>query len=254
VSPAGFEAKVAIVTGSAGGLGRAVALAFATRGAKVALADTNGNANLETLDLIEATGGRAIAVTTDVADKASVADMVRETIDRFGRLDIAVNNAGIEQQPGHFLDLDEEVFDRVLAVNLRGIFLCMQTEIRAMLPQNKGAIVNITSITDEIGAAGNPAYVASKHGALGLTRSVALEFAKMGIRINAVSPGGMRTAMFESVENLHPELVARGVALHPIGRIANLDEVVSAVLFLASDEASFILGHSLKVDGGYTAA
>jgi NAD(P)-dependent dehydrogenase (short-subunit alcohol dehydrogenase family) len=254
VSHANFAEKVVIVTGSGGGLGRAVALAFASRKAKVALADINGNANFETLHSIEAAGGHAIAITTDVADKASVADMVRETVGKLGDLDIAVNNAGIEQQPGFFLDLEEEVFDRVLSVNLRGIFLCMQAEIRAMLPQNKGAIVNITSITDEIGAAGNPAYVASKHGALGLTRSIALEFAKLGIRINAVSPGGMRTAMYEAVEKLHPDVIARGLALHPIGRIANLDEVVNAVLFLASDEASFILGHSLKVDGGYTAA
>ena len=249
-----FEEKVVIVTGSAGGLGRAIALTFASRGAKVALADTNEDANLQTLQLIENAGGQAIAITTDVADRASVADMVRETVDRLGDLDIAVNNAGIEQQPGFFLDLKEDVFDRVIAVNLRGIFLCMQAEIRAMLPRNKGAIVNVTSITDEIAAVGNPAYVASKHGALGLTRSIALEFAKVGIRINAVSPGGMRTPMYESVERLHPELVARGLALHPIGRIADLEEVVSAVLFLASDEASFILGHSLKVDGGYTAA
>ena len=250
----GFEEKVVIVTGSAGGLGRAIALAFASCKAKVALVDINRTANLETLSLIENTGGQAIAITTDVTDRASVADMVRETVSRLGGLDIAVNNAGVEQQPGFFLDLKEDVFDRVIAVNLRGVFLCMQAEIRAMLPQNKGAIVNITSITDEIAAAENPAYVASKHGALGLTRSVALEFAKLGIRVNAVSPGGMRTPMYESVEKLHPELVARGLALHPIGRIANLNEVVSAVQFLASDEASFILGHSLKVDGGYTAA
>lgn len=249
-----FEGKVVIVTGSAGGLGRAIALAFARQGAKVALADINKDGNLDTLQLVNQTGGEAIAISANVADRASVAEMVRETVTRLGDLDIAVNNAGIEQPPGLFLDLEEDLFDRVIAVNLRGIYLCMQAEIRAMLPRNKGAIVNITSITDEIGAAGNPAYVASKHGALGLTRSLALEFAKLGIRINAVSPGGMRTPMYESVERLHPELVARGLALHPIGRIADLEEVVNAVLFLASDDASFILGHSLKVDGGYTAA
>jgi NAD(P)-dependent dehydrogenase (short-subunit alcohol dehydrogenase family) len=254
VGRARFEEKVVIVTGSAGGLGRAMALNFASQGAKIALADINNDGNLDTLELVKKAGGKAIAISTDVADRASVNEMVRETVTRLGDVDIAVNNAGVEQLPGFFLDLEDDVFDRVIAVNLRGVFLCMQAEIRAMLPRNNGVIVNVTSITDEIGAAGNPAYVASKHGALGLTRSLALEFAKLGIRINAVSPGGMRTPMYEAVERLHPELIARGLALHPIGRIADLEEVVNAVLFLASDEASFILGHSLKVDGGYTAA
>ena len=249
-----FDEKVVIVTGSAGGLGRAIALTFAREGAKVALADINKDGNLETLELVKKAGGQAIAISANVAVKASVDELVRETVAKLGDVDIAVNNAGVEQPPGFFLDLEEDVFDGVMAVNLRGVFLCMQAEIRAMLPRHKGAIVNVTSITDEIGAAGNPAYVASKHAALGLTRSLALEFAQSGIRINAVSPGGMRTAMYESVERLHPELIARGLALHPIGRIADLQEVVNAVLFLASDDASFILGHSLKVDGGYTAA
>jgi NAD(P)-dependent dehydrogenase (short-subunit alcohol dehydrogenase family) len=254
VGRARFEEKVVIVTGTAGGLGRAIALTFASQGAKIALADINKDGNLDTLELVRKAGGKAIAISTDVADRDCVNEMVRETVTRLGDIDIAVNNAGVEQPPGLFLDLEEDVFDRVIAVNLRGVFLCMQAEIRAMLPRNKGVIVNVTSIADEIGAAGNPAYVASKHGALGLTRSLALEFAKLGIRINAVSPGGMRTPMYEAVERLHPELIARGLALHPIGRIADLEEVVNAVLFLASDEASFILGHSLKVDGGYTAA
>jgi NAD(P)-dependent dehydrogenase (short-subunit alcohol dehydrogenase family) len=249
-----FNDKAVIVTGAASGLGRATALAFAHEGARVALADINGAANSELLETIEKLGGQAIALACNVASKESVCKMVSETVETFGGLDIAINNAGIEQPPGRFLDLAEETFDRVMSINLRGVFLCMQAEIREMLLRNKGAIVNVTSITDEIAAAGNPSYVASKHGALGLTRSLALEFATSGVRINAVSPGGMRTPMYEAVEKSHPELVARGVALHPIGRIADLNEVVNAILFLASDEASFILGHSLKVDGGYTVA
>ncbi len=241
-----------IVTGAGGGLGRATALAFASEGAKVALADIDEAANRESLNMLEKSGGTAIAVTANVADRSSVAHMVARTVDEWGGLDIAINNAGTEHPPTAFLDLTDATFDRVMAVNLRGVFLCMQAEIRAMLPRNKGVIVNITSVTDEVGAAGMPFYVASKHGALGLTRSIALEFAPLGIRINAVGPGGMRTAMYESVEKSHPEFIARGLALHPIGRVAELAEVAAAVLFLASDEASFIVGQSLKVDGGFT--
>ena len=247
-----FHQKSVIVTGSGSGLGRTVAQMFATEGASVALADINDDGNAQSLALIRAAGGSALALHVDVASPESVREMVDRTTASFGGLDIAINNAGIEQMPTAFLEADDEAFRRVIDVNLRGVWLCMQAQIRAMLPKSRGAIVNVTSITDQVGAVGNPFYVASKHGALGLTRSVALEFAKSGIRINAVSPAGIRTPLFEQVEKHNPEFVARGVALHPMGRIATAEEVANVVLFLASDDASYILGHSLKVDGGYT--
>ncbi len=247
-------AQTVLVTGSGSGLGRATAVAFAEKGANLVLADISEDGNAETLALVLKTSGQGVAVTADVSRADDVARMVGEALARFGSLDVAINNAGIEQTPQPFTDVDDETYDRVMDVNCRGVWRCMKAEIAAMLPKGRGAIVNVTSITDEVGAAGNPIYVASKHAVLGLTRSAALEYAKSGIRVNAVSPAGIRTKLFEEVERLHPEHVARGMALHPIGRVATPEEVARVIRFLASDDASYITGHSLKVDGGYTAA
>ena len=248
-----FTDRTALVTGGGSGLGRATALAFAELGANVAIADIDANANEETLALLRQKTDKAFAHTTDVSNEESVKSLVRETIARFNSLDAAINNAGVEQQPQSFLEANDAVFDSVMNVNLRGVWYCMKAELDVMVPRGRGAIVNVTSITDSVGAVGNPIYVASKHAVLGLTRSAALEFAKCGIRINAVSPAGIRTRLYEEVEKRNPEFVARGLALHPIGRIASAEEVARTICFLASDDASYILGHSLKVDGGYTA-
>lgn len=249
-----FEDQVVLVTGAGVGLGEAVALAFAREGARLALADINSAANRATLDKVKALGAEAIAIEADVSDRASVTAMVAAALEAFGRLDVAVNNAGAHEPPGSFLDTRDETFEHVIGVNLRGVWLCMQAELRVMLPRKRGAIVNITAITDSVGAQAMSVYVASKHGALGLTRAAALEFAQSGVRINAVSPAGMRTPMLEAAARENPAFVAQGNAAHPIGRIAEPAEVAQAVLFLASEDASFVLGHSLKVDGGYTAA
>jgi len=246
--------RTVLVTGSGSGLGRATAVAFAATGANVVLADISEIGNAETLALVRETPGQGVAVMADVSRPDGVAKMVEGAIEKFGSLDVAVNNAGIEQKPQAFTDVDDATYDRVMDVNCRGVWLCMKAEIAAMLPKGRGAIVNVTSITDEVGSAGNPIYVASKHAVLGLTRSAALEYAKAGIRINAVSPAGIRTRLFEEVERSHPEYVARGMALHPIGRVATPEEVAKVIRFLASDDASYITGHSLKVDGGYTVA
>jgi NAD(P)-dependent dehydrogenase (short-subunit alcohol dehydrogenase family) len=247
-----FVNKVVVVTGAGAGLGRSVAEEFAQEGAALVLADVNEANNLETRDIVTSRGGTAIAVTTDVSNRKSVDELVARAVAEFRRIDVAINNAGVDEPPGPFLDSTDESFDRIMGVNLRGMWLCMQAEIRAMLPHAKGAIVNVTSISDQIGPAFVRLYVASKHGALGLTQSAAIEFAQSGIRINAVAPGGMMTPMIAEVARLNPEFVKQGNAAHPIGRIADPREVARAILFLASDDASFIVGHSLKVDGGYT--
>ncbi len=249
-----FQDKVVLITGAGVGLGRTLAHAFAHEGAHLVLADIDGAANQQTCDAISGSGAKCIAVTTDVSRRESVTAMVDAGIAAFGKIDVAVNNAGAHEPPGPFCDTTDQTFDHVIGVNLRGLWLCMQAEIAVMAPRKSGAIVNITAITDSVGANMMSVYVASKHGALGLTRSAALEFAKAGIRVNAVSPAGMRTPMFEAAAKANPEFVRQGAAAHPIGRIAETDEVAHAVLFLASEEASFVLGHSLKVDGGYTAA
>lgn len=249
-----FDGKVVLITGAGIGLGQAVALAFAKEGARLVLSDIDASANQATLELVQQLGCEAFAVTADVSNRASVEALVTAAITRFGHLDVAVNNAGTHEPPGSFFDTGDDIFERVIGVNLRGVWLCMQAELRAMLPRASGAIINISAITDSVGAPAMSVYVASKHGVLGLTRSAALEFAKSGIRINAVSPAAMRTPMFEAAAQENPEFVAQGQAAHPIGRVAEPAEVAGAVLFLASEDASFVLGHSLKVDGGYTAA
>ncbi|MFA5883324.1 MAG: SDR family oxidoreductase [Acidimicrobiia bacterium] len=244
-----FAGKVAIVTGAGGGIGRASALGFARAGASVVVADVNADGAEETVALAEAAGGRAIAVPTDVASSDAVQAMVERTITQFGRLDYAHNNAGVAGEQNDVGDVPEAEWDRVLGVMLRGVFLCMKYEIPHMLAEG-GSVVNTASGAGLVAYPGQSPYVSSKHGVIGLTKTAALEYGARGVRVNAVCPGTVLTPMVETVieeMDLEPQLIA----LHPIGRIGTADEVANAVLWLCSDDASFVLGHALSVDGGY---
>ena len=244
-----FAGKVAIVTGAGGGIGRASAQGFARAGASVTVADVNEAGARETVALIEAGGGIALAVPTDVASSESVQAMVARTIDEFGRLDFAHNNAGVAGDQHDVAEIPEAEWDRVQGVMLRGVYLGMKYEIPHLLAEG-GAIVNTASGAGLVAYPGQAPYVSSKHGVLGLTKTAALEYGVRGVRINAVCPGTVRTPMVEKVieeQDLEPALIA----LHPIGRIGTADEVANAVLWLCSDGASFVLGHALSVDGGY---
>jgi len=243
-----FSGKVAIVTGAAMGIGRASALGFARAGAAVVIADVDEAGGRETVALAEADGGRAIFVPTDVSSEESVAAMVATTIAEFGRLDYAHNNAGVAGDQHDVADLPTAEWDRVQGVMLRGVYLCMKHEIPHMLAEG-GSVVNTASGAGLVAYPGQAPYVSSKHGVIGLTKTAALEYGRQGVRVNAVCPGTVLTPMVEKViaRGLEPALIA----LHPIGRIGTADEVANAVLWLCSDDASFVIGHSLSVDGGY---
>ena len=244
-----FSGKVALVTGAAGGIGRAAALGFARAGASVVVADVNDAGGNETVALVEAGGGRAIFVHADVASSESVQQMVATTIAEYGRLDYAHNNAGVAGEQGDVGEIPEAEWDRVHGVMLRGVYLCMKYELPHLLASG-GAIVNTASGAGLIAYPGQSPYVSSKHGVIGLTKTAAMEYGVRGVRINAVCPGTVVTPMVETVieeQNLEPALIA----LHPIGRIGTADEVANAVLWLCSDDASCVIGHALSVDGGY---
>jgi NAD(P)-dependent dehydrogenase (short-subunit alcohol dehydrogenase family) len=248
-----FENKVALVTGAASGLGLATAKAFAEAGASVALADWNENAVRSAAEELTAGGHKALAIPCDVADDAQVEAMVEQTVSAFGRLDAAYNNAGIQNLVAEAADATREDYDRVMAVNLRGVWSCMKFELQAMRRQESGAIVNCSSIGGLIGSPGRGTYHAAKHGVLGLTTSAALEYAARGIRINAVCPGLVQTPMAD-------QMMAGGQADAldamlkdvPIGRLGRAEEIANAVLWLCSPAASLVVGHALVVDGGYT--
>ena len=249
-----FAGKTALVTGAGGGIGRATAELFAERGARVVVADVSITAAEETVARISAAGGDALAVSADVADEQQVAAMLAATIDRYGRLDHAVNNAGIDPEfaPEASWALDD--FDRIMAVNLRGVFLCMKAEIAAMLAHGAGSIVNLGSFASYSGVPNKPAYTASKHAVLGLTKAAALQYARAGLQINAVCPGAVRTAILQ--DNI-AEIGAGESAVaanHPIGRVSEPREIAEAILFLSSPVSSFVAGHGLTVDGGLAAA
>ncbi len=247
-----FEGKSVIVTGSSGGIGRAAAIRFARDGAKVALADLKEEDNAETLGMITSEGGEAIALNVDVTVEAQVERMVETAVERFGGLDVGVNNAGVFQPLGQIHEQEDETFQQVMNVNLRGVWLCMKHEIRQMLKAGRGAIVNTTSSASVNGTPFSAFYSASKHGVLGLTRSAGIEYAASGIRTNAIAPGGTMTPMLEAVIAKHPEFAQAGAERTPVGRNADPDEMASAILFLASDDASYVVGHNLLVDGGFS--
>ena len=250
-----FDGQVAIVTGASGGMGRAVALAFAGAGASVVAADLTEDAGRETVEQIGQAGGRAVFVPTDVSDAAAVEALVARATGDFGRLDCAVNAAAIEGERGPLHEVDDEVFDRIIAVNLRSIFLCMKHEILAMLAGGHGgAIVNIASTNSFRPQPHQSAYTASKHGVLGMTRNAAVDYGAEGIRINAICPGAIDTPMLRAAierRGRQPEEVANRLSL--LGRFGQPDEIAQACLWLCSEESSFTTGHALAVDGGYLA-
>lgn len=245
-----FAGKVALVTGASGGIGRASALAFAASGARVLVSDVQDDKGMETVELIRVAGGEAVYQRCNVADASEVRQMVAAALDQFGRLDFAHNNAGINNPMSN--QWDDEVWARDLAVNLTGVMLCMREEIPAMLRGGGGAIVNTASVNGLVGNPSQPAYVASKHGVVGLTRTAALRYAKEGVRVNAVCPGVVETPMVEAVAKV-PQYREAMEKMTPMGRMAQPDEIASAVLWLCSDGASFVTGHPLVVDGGATA-
>jgi NAD(P)-dependent dehydrogenase (short-subunit alcohol dehydrogenase family) len=247
-----FENQVALVTGAGSGIGLATAKGFAEAGASVVLAGHHEESlRAAAKDLIDA-GHKALAVRCDVADEHQVAAMVEQTISTFGRLDAAFNNAGVQSPIAETADASGDEFDRVNAINLRGIWSCMKYELIQMRKQGSGAIVNTSSLGGLVGIAGRGAYHASKHGVLGLTKSAALEYASRGIRINAVCPGIIDTPMVSGMLTSEPEAMKELLKEVPIGRLGRPEEVASAVLWLCSQGASFVIGHALVVDGGYT--
>ncbi|HEY0569782.1 MAG TPA: SDR family oxidoreductase [Xanthobacteraceae bacterium] len=248
-----FENKVALVTGAASGMGLATAKAFAEAGAAVALADVNEAAVRSAAEDLMAAGHKAIGIRCNVADETEVAAMVEQTVSTFGRLDAAFNNAGIQSPAVETADVGGDVFDRINAINLRGVWSCMKYELLQMREQGSGAIVNCSSLGGLVGVPGRAAYHAAKHGVLGLTKSAGLEYAARGIRINAVCPGIINTPMVADMLVGEEEVMKEMMKDVPIGRLGRAEEIAAAVLWLCSPGASFVIGHSLAVDGGYTA-
>jgi NAD(P)-dependent dehydrogenase (short-subunit alcohol dehydrogenase family) len=247
-----FEHKVAIVTGGSFGIGRATAIALAKRGASVVIADWIQDDSV--LNEIKDAGGRAVFVQCDVSKAADVAVMVSQAVDTFGRVDFAVNNAGIEGETSPTHECTEENWDKTININLKGVWLCMKHELPIMLKQHKGAIVNIASIAGLVGFPGLPAYVVSKHGIVGLTKTAALEYARQGIRVNAVCPGVIKTAMVDRTTGKDKTVEKKYEDMEPVGRMGQPDEVAEAIIWLCSDAASFVTGQAIAVDGGWIAA
>ena len=248
-----FENKVALVTGAGSGIGLVTAKAFAEGGASVVLADYHEESVRAAAEDLVAAGHKVLAVRCDVADERQVAAMVGQTVSQFGQLDAAFNNAGVQSPAVETADSTGEEFDRVDAINLRGVWSCMKYELRQMRKQRSGAIVNNSSLGGLVGLPGRAIYHASKHGVLGLTKSAALEYASRGIRINAVCPGTINTPMVAEMLAKEPNAMKEIMRDQPIGRLGEPEEIAAAVLWLCSSGASFVIGHALAVDGGYTA-
>lgn len=242
-----------LVTGGGGGIGRGTALAFARAGARVAVADIAQDAGLETVALVQAAGGEALFIRCDVTQADQVQAMVARTVAVYGRIDCAFNNAGIEEEHLRLADCSEATFDRIMGINVKGVWLCLKYQLAQMQLQGGGAIVNTASVAGLVGAPKMAAYSASKHAVLGLTKSAAIEYARRGIRVNAVCPGVIRTAMYERAVVADPQIGIAAAQMHPIGRLGEVDEVAAVVLWLSSDAASFVTGHAHTVDGGLTA-
>lgn len=242
--------KVALVTGAASGIGEAVAHCYARAGAAVVVSDVNNDSGERVVEAIRGSGGEAMFIAADVSNPEDCERLVRATTERYGRLDWACNNAGIGGEITALADYPIESWQRVIGVNLSGVFYCMKYEITAMLKSGGGAIVNMASILGQVAFAGAGAYVAAKHGVLGLTQNAAVEYAKQGIRVNTVGPAFIKTPMLATLEK-DPAVMEKIVSLHPLGRLGKPEEVAELVLWLSSEKASFVTGAYYAVDGGY---
>ncbi|HMN18436.1 MAG TPA: glucose 1-dehydrogenase [Ignavibacteriaceae bacterium] len=247
-----FNEKVALITGAGSGIGLATAIAFAEAGASVALADLNKNSVQTAANKIKASGHKAIAIGCDVTKEAEVASMVEQTVSAFGKLDFAYNNAGLHVAVVETADALSEDFDKAIAVNLKGIWYCMKYELQQMRKQGSGAIVNCSSQSGLVGTANLGAYTAAKHGVVGLTKASALEYAHRGIRINCICPGTTETPMVSNAVADRPEHMDAIISAIPLGRMGKAEEIASAVLWLCSDGAGFMIGQTVTPDGGYT--
>lgn len=247
-----LDSKVALVTGAASGIGRAVALAYAAAGARVLVSDVDATGGAQTVDAVQSAGGEAVFMAADVADPAAHVALVDQARKRWGRLDVACNNAGIGGDMAPTADYPLEGWDKVIGINLSGVFYGMRAQIPAMLAGDGGAIVNVASILGAVAFANAPAYTAAKHGVLGLTQASALEYSALGVRINAVGPGFIHTPMISALES---DLATQAalVAMHPIGRLGRPEEVAELVLWLSTARASFVTGAYYPVDGGFLA-
>ncbi|MEG1628996.1 SDR family oxidoreductase [Pseudomonas sp.] len=248
-----FSGQVALVTGGAAGIGRAIALAFAAQGLKVVVADLDAVGGEGTVELIRATGAQALFVSCNVTREADVQHLMATTLESYGRLDYAFNNAGIEIEQGRLADGSEAEFDAIMGVNVKGVWLCMKYQLPLLLAQGGGAIVNTASVAGLGAAPKMSIYSASKHAVIGLTKSAAIEYAKKKIRVNAVCPAVIDTDMFRRAYEADPRKAEFAAAMHPVGRIGKVEEIASAVLYLCSDGAAFTTGQALAVDGGATA-
>ena len=248
-----FSGKIALVTGGASGLGRESALLLAKEGARVMVSDISQTEGEETVAMISAAGGEANFVKADVTIAAEVEAMVNQTIEQFGRLDFALNNAGIDGVRARTAEYPEDVWRQVIEINLTGVFLCMKYELPQMVKQGGGAIVNLSSVAGVTGFPGHAAYTASKHGVIGLTKTAAIDYARKKIRVNAVCPAYTRTPMVERMVKEFPDLEKKLIDRVPLGRLGLPLEIAQAVVYLFSDAAAFITGHSLVLDGGIVA-
>lgn len=248
-----FSGQVALVTGGAAGIGRATALAFAREGLKVVVADLDPVGGEATVALIHAAGGEALFIACDVTRETEVRQLHERLIAAYGRLDYAYNNAGIEIEQGRLAEGSEAEFDAIMGVNVKGVWLCMKYQLPLLMAQGGGAIVNTASVAGLGAAPKMSIYSASKHAVIGLTKSAAIEYAKKGIRVNAVCPAVIDTDMFRRAYEADPRKAEFAAAMHPVGRIGKVEEIASAVLYLCSDGAAFTTGHCLTVDGGATA-
>ena len=246
-----LENKVALVTGGTSGIGKATALAFGKAGAKVVFSGRREKEDEDTANLIRQSGAECLFVRSDVSSEAEVKALIQKTVEYYGRLDCAFNNAGIDPPTKPLHEQSVEDFDKLMAINVRGLFLCMKYEIQQMLTQGVGVVVNNSSMGGLIAFPGMSPYIASKHAVMGLTRSAALDYAKQGIRINAVNPGIIATDMMDRLADGNPEQMA---SIVPMGRLGQAEEIAATVVFLCSDAASYITGQPIVIDGGYIAA
>lgn len=250
--PQKFSGTVALITGGAAGIGLATAKAFAAEGVNLAIADRDVAAGEQACTELRASGVQVLFVRCDVTQEAEVAAMVAATVERFGRLDYAFNNAGIEIEQTKLAEGSADVFDAIMGVNVKGVWLCMKHELAQMQKQGSGAIVNTASIAGLLAAPKMSIYAASKHAVIGLTKSAAVEYAKKGIRVNAVCPAIIDTDMFRRAAAIDPKKAQFAAMVHPVGRLGQAEEIAAGVLYLCSDAASFTTGHSLVLDGGAT--